>query len=357
MLFCPPCWADTLYSRMEAALGRGDARKKGREMRRSATGVLIVTAALVAILAVPVQAADALEAHMAAYRQRVLTPPTPPPAPVAPSGGSTWDRLSVLLLAATETEPDAASTGTFTPWRQRRGPAYPDDSWRSVGRDLQELPSTLWDDTKATFTDPVAITGLLAAGVAGIAINASDVDNTVKGRTAGNRQLSKSMDGIGGFFGSPAVHFPFAGAMYVTGLVGGNEKTYETSKSLMNALVINGITTMALKVATRTESPNGDEFGWPSGHTSSSFCLATVMHEAYGPWVGVPLFAFATFVGYERIDARNHDFSDVVSGAVIGFVIGHVVANNHDAKIFGLDVLPYADPNSGAVGVALGKVW
>jgi len=317
----------------------------------------LAAVALIGMLVMPARAADDLVGRMEAYRQRVLAP-SAEPAPSAPGGGgSTWTQLSVLLLAATEAEPGAASTATFTPWRQRRGPAYPDDKWRSFGRDAQELPLTLWDDTKATFTDPVAITGLLAAGVAGIAINGSGVDNTVDGRTAGHRQLSKSLDGIGGFFGSPAVHFPFAAAMYATGLVGGNEKTYETSKTLLNALAMTGITTMALKVAMRTESPNGDEFGWPSGHTSSSFTLATVLNKAYGPWVGVPMFAFATFVGYQRIDARNHDFSDVVSGAVIGFVIGHVVANEHEAKIFGMDVLPYADPNTGAVGVALGKVW
>ena len=31
-----------------------------------------------------------------------------------------------------------------------------------------------------------------------------------------------------------------------------------------------------------------------------------------------PLLAFAGFVAYERVDATNHDFSDVVSGSLIG---------------------------------------
>jgi hypothetical protein len=62
-------------------------------------------------------------------------------------------------------------------------------------------------------------------------------------------------------------------------------------------------------------------------------------------------------VGYERIDARNHDFSDVISGALIGIAIGHAVAANHEAKVFGMDVIPYADPQRGAFGVALAKQW
>jgi len=79
-----------------------------------------------------------------------------------------------------------------------------------------------------------------------------------------------------------------------------------------------------------------------------------VLHEAYGPWVGVPLFAFATFVAYERVDARNHDLSDVVSGALIGIAIGRAVMKNHHPRVFGFDVIPYAHPN-GATGLALVK--
>ena len=79
------------------------------------------------------------------------------------------------------------------------------------------------------------------------------------------------------------------------------------------------------------------------------------MYEAYGPWVGIPLFAFAGFVGYERLSARNHDFSDVIGGAFLGIAIGHAVAKNHIPKIFGFHVLPYTDPRRGGVGIALHK--
>jgi hypothetical protein len=210
-----------------------------------------------------------------------------------------------------------SKTGEPVPWAKRRGPAYADDFWRSFGRDGKEMPATIWDDTKATFTDPwtlVAMGGAVAAG--------NDV---------------------------------ISGAMYFGSLAAGDVKTYETSKALINALAINGLTTLALKGITNNESPNGDPFGWPSGHTSSTFCLATVMHEAYGPKVGIPLFVFASFVGYERIDARNHDFNDVISGAIIGIAIGHAVMQNHQPKILGFDVIPWSDPARNAVGIALMK--
>jgi len=216
----------------------------------------------------------------------------------------------------------------------------------------------MWDDTKATATDPLSLAMLGAAGVTGIVLSGGCGNDQVADHfTKHGSQLNTFWDSVGDAGGNPGTHFGIAGAMYLVSLARNDTKTYEVSKTLLSALAINGLATTALKTAARTESPNGDEFGWPSGHTSSSFCLATVMYEAYGPWVGVPLMAFASYVGYERIDARNHDFADVISGALIGIAIGHAVSQNHEAKIFGMDVLPYADPQRDAVGVMLSKSW
>ncbi len=247
-------------------------------------------------------------------------------------------------------------TGEPVHWSKRRGPAHPNDFWRSFGRDAKEMPATIWDDTKSAFTDPWTLVAMGAAGATGIALDMANTNGKVADHyTKHGSQLSKCGDMIGDVGGNPGTHFGVAGAMYFGSLATGDVKTYETSKALINALAINGMATLALKGLTRTESPNGDPFGWPSGHTSSTFCLATVMHEAYGPAVGVPLFVFASFVGYERIDARNHDFSDVISGAIIGIAIGHAVMKNHQPRILGFDVIPWSDPANNAVGVALMK--
>ena len=65
---------------------------------------------------------------------------------------------------------------------------------------------------------------------------------------------------------------------------------------------------------------------------------------------------FAAFVGYERIDARNHDFSDVVSGALLGMAIGHAIAQNNKHKFLGMDVVPVVNDEI-AVGIGLSKRW
>ncbi len=292
----------------------------------------------------------------------------------APAGGKAvpaadWFALAPKVQVAAAESPaaqqpadtkatQAAEGAGFVPWAQRRGPAYPGDFWRSFGRDAKELPATLWDDTKATAVQPFSWVCFGLAGAAGIALQGDNGDNQVAHHfTKNGSQLNSFWDSVGDAGGNPATHFAVAGAGYFLSLARGDTKTYEVSKTLLNALAINGLSTLALKAATQTESPNGDKYGWPSGHTSSSFCFAAVMDQAYGPWVGVPLYGFASFVGYERIDARNHDFSDVISGALIGLAIGHAVAGNHQPRIFAMDVIPYINPANGATGLALAKQW
>jgi len=325
---------------------------------------LFVTAALTAVFATGcgVQYGPALEREVAscapvrAASNERGSPGGPVVAQAVGPDTVGWLELGSQLELAFGEQPASAGERAYEPWTTRRGPAYKGDFWHSFGRDVKELPLTLWDDTKATFTDPVVWVAFGLAGAAGIAINAAGTDDDVANHFTENRpQLSHFGDMVGDIGGNPGVHFALAGAMYFTSLAAEDERNYEISKAMLNALAINGLATLALKGLVRTRSPNGDPFGWPSGHTSSTFTLATVLHEAYGPWVGVPMFAFAAFVGYERIDARNHDFSDVVSGALIGIAIGHAVMRNHKPKVLGFEIVPWADPNTGAVGLALTK--
>ena len=274
---------------------------------------------------------------------------------------TTWLAMGEVLAAdAGPAQADAPPVEVpadqpFVPLDQRRGRAYPGDFWRSFGRDAKEFPGLVWDDAAAVVENRFSQIVLLAAGVTGLALADSANDRVEDHYTKHGSQLNKFWDNVGDVGGAPQLHFGIAGGMYILSGFTEDTKTYEVSKTMLSALSITGLTTVALKAAFRTESPNGDEFGWPSGHASSSFCFATVMYHEYGPWVGIPMLAFAGYVGYERIDARNHDFNDVISGALIGIAIGHAVAANHDVKVFGMDIVPYTDPGRGAFGVALAK--
>ena len=94
-------------------------------------------------------------------------------------------------------------------------------------------------------------------------------------------------------------------------------------------------------------------YAWPSGHTASSFTVASVLDEFYGPQIGIPAYAAAGFVGYRMMDAGDHWASDVLFGGVLGWVVGHTVAGKHkQLEVAGFEVVPYFS-ESGANGIAL----
>ena len=253
-------------------------------------------------------------------------------------------------------EPEAGRH--FAPWPQRVGPAYPDDPLRSIGRDAKEFSAIFVDNTAAMAQNRESLLLLTLAGAAGIALQGPNADDPIASHyRRGGSQFNSFWDTVGDAGGNPGTHFALAGAMYFSSLTRADTKTYESGKTLLHALAFNGVVTAALKAAARTEAPNGNENVWPSGHTSSSFTLATVLWRQYGPGLGLPLAAFAAYVGYERIDAGNHNFSDVVSGALIGIAVGYSVAQKDRLRIGEFTVAPYLQPASAGIGLALVKQW
>ncbi|HUS73652.1 MAG TPA: phosphatase PAP2 family protein, partial [Sedimentisphaerales bacterium] len=105
------------------------------------------------------------------------------------------------------------------------------------------------------------------------------------------------------------------------------------------------------------ETPNGKRWAWPSGHTSSSFTVAAVLDEFYGPKVGIPAYAVASVVAYRMMDTGDHWASDVVFGATLGWVVGHTIAGKHKKlEIAGFTVLPYMGNGDGpTAGISLVK--
>ena len=93
--------------------------------------------------------------------------------------------------------------------------------------------------------------------------------------------------------------------------------------------------------------------GFPSYHTSSSFTFAAVLNEYYGPTVGLPAYGLAGLIGWSRIDERDHDLSDVIFGATLGYVIGKSVARRRYNRDCGIRLLPYIYTPDEAVGVSV----
>ena len=227
--------------------------------------------------------------------------------------------------------------------------------WETVKLDLLELPAVTWENAKTVASKPE---NLLLLGVAGgFSIwGEFDFDNRVDSQLRGRKIINKDWTIATGTSGNPATHFAVAAGLYAHGLLSDNNTTYDFGKTLTHALVLTGVTTMGMKLVAWNHVPNGEWGAWPSGHTSSTMTVASVVHEYYGLLPAAPLYALTGLVMYERMITGEHWASDVIFGAALGYVVGYSVAGNH-VQVLGMDVIPYTDPYLGTSGFALIKSW
>jgi hypothetical protein len=70
---------------------------------------------------------------------------------------------------------------------------------------------------------------------------------------------------------------------------------------------------------------------FPSGHTTVAFAAATVFAMEYKNSTAVPIIAYsaATLIGLSRLVQNAHWASDVLVGAVLGYLCGRQVVNNY----------------------------
>ena len=79
--------------------------------------------------------------------------------------------------------------------------------------------------------------------------------------------------------------------------------------------------------------PFGGGVSAPSGHTTEAFTVAMVISEHYPQvWVRCCTYGVATLVGVARIQQNAHFASDVVSGALLGTLVGRTVVFRNQAR-------------------------
>ena len=224
----------------------------------------------------------------------------------------------------------------------------------NLKEDLLHMPGNFWQDSKMLVTQPRNAAILLIGGAASgyvRYVHDHKIEDYFQGRHTFRRDFNIGV----GAAGNPLTHFALAGSGYMYGLVRNDLHTRQVSGSLLEALALDGLITLALKGIARDHCPNDEYYAWPSGHTSSSIAFATVMNEYYGPRIGLPLYALSGFVMYERMETGEHWASDVVFGAALGYVIGKTVADRYKPQIFDMEITPFFSPELGVSGLALKK--
>jgi membrane-associated phospholipid phosphatase len=227
----------------------------------------------------------------------------------------------------------------------------------SAKTDFLNWPKRIIEDSKETIFKKENLYGLLMAGGASIAMHQSNADKKLASNFDKNAAFHGFMDESFNIIGHPGTHFAATGLWYGLSAESEDEFNRERAWTMMTALSITGLTTMGLKAIRNNDTPNGKRWAWPSGHTSSSFTIASVLDEYYGPKVGIPAYAVASVVAWRMMDTGDHWASDVVFGATLGWVVGHTVAGKHKKlEVAGFTVLPYMGNGDGpAAGICLSK--
>jgi len=229
--------------------------------------------------------------------------------------------------------------------------------FESAIADFANWPDRIIQDSKDIFLKEDNFIALMLAGGASIAMHQSNADKNIAGHFERHRVLRGFPDESLNIIGSPGTHFAITGLWYGLSAENQDEFNKERAWTMITALAVTGLTTVGLKGIRDNDTPNGKRWAWPSGHTASSFTVASVLDEFYGPEVGIPAYALASLIGWRMMDTGDHWASDVVFGATLGWVVGHTIAGKHkDLELAGFKVLPCMASNSGPVmGVNLVK--
>jgi membrane-associated phospholipid phosphatase len=226
----------------------------------------------------------------------------------------------------------------------------------------------LADDIKQQFTSPFRATasdwwkiGAFTAGIAGVTLWLDKPVNrlAVDWRAESPQMVSTSayVTQFGGAY--EAYTLAFVGAY---GYIFKKEKMKTTFWLATQAYITAGLIANILKYLTGQQRPNwydpvtgmndnifhGPFFAFtkdkngvrppeqmysafPSGHTTAAFAAATVFAMEYRDSKIIPIIAYsaASLVGISRITENQHWLSDVLVGAMLGFLSGRQVVNNY----------------------------
>jgi PAP2 superfamily len=176
-----------------------------------------------------------------------------------------------------------------------------------------------------------------------------------------DQQVREAVEGttssgnLGQFIGGPAVIWPLVGGSVLISQFTENRKFRAFAYDLTQGALVDETLVRTVKYAVRRTRPNGDKYSFPSGHTSNSFVVATVLDHYYGHRWGIPVYTVAALIGASRISKGKHYLSDTIAGAMIGYLSARTAIHGHTRSDTApsLSFAPYRDENGTGLGMTL----
>lgn len=81
----------------------------------------------------------------------------------------------------------------------------------------------------------------------------------------------------------------------------------------------------------RQRPDGGDYLSFPSGHAITTFAFANIIDKEYGHGLGGLAYTYALLSCWARVDEKEHYWSDIVYGAIVGWWLGEIsYTNTHE---------------------------
>lgn len=139
--------------------------------------------------------------------------------------------------------------------------------------------------------------------------------------------------------------------LYAEGVIWKNQKSKKVAMNATKSFIIATSFAQIAKYAFTRQRPlvgpadahkwemGGGNASFFSGHTTTAFSIATVFADEYKSTVWVPILAYtlAAGTGISRIYDNKHWASDVLTGALCGYLVGKLVVNQNN---WGIKIVP-----------------
>jgi len=297
---------------------------------KSKFAVLVLVAAVHALLWAPAGSAQESRADSIAEQQEEKSRQLRPEVPDRVEQFVTEMRQALPALSAEDTAQDPAKAAPGTAQAQPQPAAAPAGATLKYSRFHRVLGRNL---TSNLFTRKNLTPFLIgSAGALAIAPADQEISRALRDHAPEFGDTGQVIGGI--------VTVSFVGGSLIASRVNKSEHFQSFSYTLAQAFATNFILTQGLKYATHRMRPDGSaSTSFPSGHSSNSFAIATVMWSYYGRKWGIPLCIVASLVGVSRIEQGRHWPSDAIAGAALGYISAQTATRGTKRELSGKKLL------------------
>ena len=183
--------------------------------------------------------------------------------------------------------------------------------FKDLGRNFKALPSTR---------------NLLPALVGGAALGLATIPEQDLEQHFSSGTMWGGWAASGKYLGNPVILGGVSTALFAFSRKSQDRRFRSFSYALLQGSIMTTAVVQPMKLGFQRLRPNGENYSFPSGHSTDTFMYATVISEHYGWKAAIPAYAVASYVSMTRLADRKHHITDAVAGAGIGFLIGRTVS-------------------------------